>query len=86
LSSYEREKPNATFNSGLKRERWTISSIKCNLNQGVFNLYKTKRLQTNIAPTWSIVVAHLPSIQQVVGSNPSSAAPPLSFGFRFYSY
>jgi hypothetical protein len=86
LSSYEREKPNATFNSGLKRERWTILSIKCNLNQGVFNLYKTKRLQTNTAPTCSIVVAHLPSMLQVVGSNPSSAAPPLSFGFRFYSY
>jgi hypothetical protein len=32
LSSYEREKPNATFNSGLKRERWTILSIKCNFN------------------------------------------------------
>jgi hypothetical protein len=27
LSSYEREQPNATFNSWLKRERWTILSI-----------------------------------------------------------
>jgi hypothetical protein len=78
LSSYEREKPNATFNSGLKRERWTILSIKCNLNQRVFKLYKTKHLQANIAPTCSVVVAHLPSIPQ--------ATPPLSFGFRFYSY
>jgi hypothetical protein len=75
LSSYEWEKPNATINSGLKRERWTISSIKCNLNQGVFNLYKTKCLQTNTAPTCSVVVAHLPSIPQVVGSNPSSSTP-----------
>jgi hypothetical protein len=70
LSSYEREKPNATFNPGLKRERWTIFSIKCNLNQRVFKLYKTKRLQTNTAPTCSVVIAHLPSIPQVVGSNP----------------
>jgi hypothetical protein len=61
LSSYEREKPNATFNSGLKREILTILFIKCNLNQRVFKLYKTKRMQTNIASTCSIVVAHLPS-------------------------
>jgi hypothetical protein len=85
LSSYEREKPNATFNSGLKRERWTILSIKCNLNQGVFKLYKTKRLQTNTASTCSVVVAHLSSIP-CRGFEPLFRGSNPFFCFRFYSY
>jgi hypothetical protein len=49
-------------------------------------LYITKRLQINISPTCSAVVTDLSSTPEFVGSSPPCAAPPLSFGGRFYSY